>query len=57
MYVIRMTEKEAMNLKKTREGSMGGFGGKKIEERSVVIIIPKTNKMKNLKRYSNTIAR
>lgn len=25
MYVIRMTEKEAMNLKKTREGYTEGF--------------------------------
>lgn len=45
-----MTEKEAMNLKKIGEGYMGGFGGKKIEGRSVVIIISKTNKIKNLKR-------
>lgn len=29
MYVIRMTEKEAMNLKKTREGYTEGFGEKK----------------------------
>lgn len=29
MHIIRINEKEAMNLKERKEGNMGGFGGKK----------------------------
>lgn len=54
MYVIRMTEKEAMNLKKTREGYTEGFRREKIEGKSA-IIISKINQMKNLERYSNSV--
>lgn len=56
MYVIRITEKEAVNLKKSREGYMGGLGGKK-GRGNVVIIISKIKIKKVVSiRYSNSVA-
>lgn len=51
MHIIRINEKEAMNLKERKEGNMGGFGGKKGNNNNkkkcnYVIISAKRRKLK-----------
>lgn len=48
MHIIRLNEKEAMNLKERKEENMGGFGGEKANNTkncNYVIISTKRRKL------------
>lgn len=45
IYVITIKEKEAMNLRESKGGYMGGVGGRKGKRRNGAIIISKNKKL------------